>query len=123
MVTLVPNTLVIIGAFIPLVVASLILRFSILLRSIQNQRRKHSCFDVTLSSMGNQTFYHKPQSNGQTKTRRIKTMVVLGSGGHTTEMIHLLEQLDTDTYSPSVYIVANSDNTSFARLKQYIGEV
>ena len=123
MVTLVPNTLVIIGAFIPLVVASLILRFSILLRSIQNQRRKHSCFDVTSSSMGNQTFYHKPQSNGQTKTRRIKTMVVLGSGGHTTEMIHLLEQLDTDTYSPFVYIVANSDNTSIARLKQYIGEV
>eukprot|EP00956_Cyclotella_meneghiniana_P039986 scaffold184382_cov85-Cyclotella_meneghiniana.AAC.5 len=50
-------------------------------------------------------------------------MVVLGSGGHTTEMIHLLEQLDTDTYSPFVYIVANSDNTSIARLKQYIGEV
>ena len=118
-VTLVPS-IPVIGAFIPIVVASLILRFFILLRSTQNQRRKHSCLDLT--SMGNQTFCTNPQRNDQNKTRPIKTVVVLGSGGHTTEMIHLLEQLDTDIYSPIVYIVANSDNTSIARLKQYIEE-
>ncbi|EJK54672.1 hypothetical protein THAOC_25680 [Thalassiosira oceanica] len=36
----------------------------------------------------------------------LKTMVVLGSGGHTTEMIRLVEQLDPTRYSPLVYVVA-----------------
>ncbi|KAL7512719.1 hypothetical protein ACHAXN_011529 [Cyclotella atomus] len=50
-------------------------------------------------------------------------MVVLGSGGHTTEMIHLIEQLDPKLYSPVVYVVADSDGTSISRLKQYIAQV
>lgn len=59
---------------------------------------------------------------GQAEKHQIKTMVVLGSGGHTTEMIHLLEQLQPKLYSPVVYVVSNSDNTSVTRLKKYIDD-
>lgn len=49
-----------------------------------------------------------------------KTLVFLGSGGHTTEMIQLLQQLDHKMYAPVVYIVAESDVTSIPRLQRYI---
>lgn len=49
----------------------------------------------------------------------LKTMVVLGSGGHTTEMIRLVEQLDPTRYSPLVYVVAESDMTSITRVRRH----
>ena len=58
-------------------------------------------------------------ANGQSSTK-IKTMVVLGSGGHTTEMIYLLQELDPSRYSPVVYVLADSDATSLPRLKNHI---
>jgi len=48
-----------------------------------------------------------------------KTMVVLGSGGHTTEMIRLIEQLDPKRYTPLVYVVAESDTTSITRVRRH----
>ncbi len=49
-----------------------------------------------------------------------KTMVFLGSGGHTTEMIRLLQELNPDRYSPVIYVVADSDSTSISRLREFI---
>lgn len=46
----------------------------------------------------------------------IKTLVVLGSGGHTTEMLALIKDLDAAIYSPLIYIVATSDDTSERRV-------
>lgn len=54
------------------------------------------------------------RSSGQTdfgndrRKKPVKTMIVLGSGGHTTEMTKLVECL-SDGYSPRHYIVANTD--------------
>lgn len=50
---------------------------------------------------------------------RKKTLVVLGSGGHTTEMIALLAKLNPERYSPLVYVIAETDTTSENRLNQY----
>lgn len=51
----------------------------------------------------------------------IKTLVILGSGGHTSEMIRLLDELDSERYlSNLVYIVADSDNTSLPRLEEHL---
>ena len=47
----------------------------------------------------------------------IKTLVVLGSGGHTTEMLALLENVDSSVYTPLVYIVASTDDTSLRRVQ------
>ena len=47
----------------------------------------------------------------------IKTLVVLGSGGHTTEMLQLLSHLDPRLYTPLIYIVADTDDTSERRFQ------
>jgi beta-1,4-N-acetylglucosaminyltransferase len=46
----------------------------------------------------------------------ISTVVVLGSGGHTTEMLQLLQCLLPEHYTPLTYIVARTDTTSLLRV-------
>lgn len=46
----------------------------------------------------------------------LKTLVVLGSGGHTTEMIQMINHLDPKMYAPLLYVVASTDDTSERRL-------
>ncbi|RZB62193.1 Alg14 domain containing protein, partial [Asbolus verrucosus] len=53
-------------------------------------------------------------------TKRVspcKTVICIGSGGHTTEMLSLLNTIDFMKYSPRYYILANTDKTSFAKVK------
>jgi beta-1,4-N-acetylglucosaminyltransferase len=45
-------------------------------------------------------------------------MIVLGSGGHTTEMLHIVRNLDFERYSPRYYVLANSDQTSVVKLTE-----
>lgn len=52
-----------------------------------------------------------PKNNPST----IPTMIVLGSGGHTCEMLKLASALDKDKYTPRTFVVAGSD--SFSRQK------
>ena len=44
------------------------------------------------------------------------TMIVLGSGGHTTEMLRMVESLDRDAYSPRTYVCADTDRMSSSKL-------
>jgi len=46
-----------------------------------------------------------------------KTLVVLGSGGHTSEMLHMVRQLNPKRYHPIHYVVAATDTTSIQRLQ------
>jgi beta-1,4-N-acetylglucosaminyltransferase len=50
-------------------------------------------------------------------TTPIKTLVVLGSGGHTTEMLALLENIDATLYTPLIYMLASTDDTSLRRVQ------
>lgn len=45
----------------------------------------------------------------------VKTMIVLGSGGHTAEMLMLVEGMDKAFYSPRVYVAAETDKMSAKR--------
>jgi beta-1,4-N-acetylglucosaminyltransferase len=59
-------------------------------------------------------------NNNESKIRRTKpsrTLAVLGSGGHTTEMIRLLSSLNKENYRPFSFIVASTDTTSINRLQ------
>eukprot|EP00977_Amphora_coffeiformis_P001399 scaffold287_cov173-Amphora_coffeaeformis.AAC.13 len=47
----------------------------------------------------------------------LKTLVVLGSGGHTSEMIQLIRNLPTERYHPLVFVKAATDSTSLGRLQ------
>eukprot|EP01023_Acetabularia_acetabulum_P066561 TRINITY_DN9004_c0_g1_i4.p1 TRINITY_DN9004_c0_g1~~TRINITY_DN9004_c0_g1_i4.p1 ORF type:complete len:217 (-),score=10.44 TRINITY_DN9004_c0_g1_i4:228-878(-) len=46
------------------------------------------------------------------KRTRVKTMIVLGSGGHTAEMLKLISYMDLYKYAPRVYVVAETDSHS-----------
>lgn len=50
------------------------------------------------------------------------TLAVLGSGGHTSEMLNLLSALDADRYRPITFMVADTDGHSRGKAeKQYGG--
>jgi beta-1,4-N-acetylglucosaminyltransferase len=48
--------------------------------------------------------------------RRARTLVVLGSGGHTTEMLSMLAALPAAVAGGSVFIIAATDTMSEAKL-------
>ena len=66
-----------------------------------------------------------PKSQGSTrkdtplggKGERVKTMVYFGSGGHTAEMIRLLQGLNLDKYSPIIFAIGHTDITSIDKVR------
>lgn len=53
----------------------------------------------------------------------IKTLVVLGSGGHTTEMLQMIQQLNPKVYDPVIYVIASTDDTSERRVQALGGRL
>ncbi|KAF3590586.1 hypothetical protein DY000_02026830 [Brassica cretica] len=47
------------------------------------------------------------------------TLIVLGSGGHTAEMLSLLSVLRMDRYTPRFYIAAATDNMSLQKARSF----
>ncbi len=60
----------------------------------------------------------KPSSSSP-PLRTIPTLVVLGSGGHTTEMLKLVSQLNPSIYTPIHYVYASTDSTSLSKLRSF----
>jgi len=50
-----------------------------------------------------------------------KTMIILGSGGHTAEMLRIVKHLNIKNYSPRVYIYAQTDKLSVEKVKDLEG--
>jgi hypothetical protein len=48
-----------------------------------------------------------------------RAMVVLGSGGHTAEMLTLISGLDRARYAPIVFVAALGDTNSLQRIEQF----
>lgn len=48
-----------------------------------------------------------------------KMITVLGSGGHTSEMISLLKGLNMDNYAPRIYVVASGDGMSIEKITMF----
>jgi beta-1,4-N-acetylglucosaminyltransferase len=53
----------------------------------------------------------------------VKTMIVLGSGGHTAEVLRVLRHLSGDKYRPRVYAVSSTDEMSAQRALRMEKEV
>ncbi|KAK9138161.1 hypothetical protein Sjap_008755 [Stephania japonica] len=45
----------------------------------------------------------------------VSTLIVLGSGGHTAEMLNLVAVLQKDKFTPRTYIAASTDNMSLQK--------
>ncbi|XP_062555612.1 UDP-N-acetylglucosamine transferase subunit ALG14 homolog [Armigeres subalbatus] len=46
----------------------------------------------------------------------VKTLIVIGSGGHTAEMLQIVEHLDFGKYAPRQYVIAEADKTSVVKV-------
>lgn len=57
--------------------------------------------------------FHK---KSKLKEKKVDTMVVLGSGGHTSEMLQLLQYLPQNIFTPIHYIISKTDNNSYRHL-------
>ena len=55
---------------------------------------------------------------GRRDSNRIATLVVLGSGGHTAEMLRLITDFDFDRYGPLTLVTAATDTTSRAKAER-----
>lgn len=48
-----------------------------------------------------------------------KIIIVLGSGGHTAEMLRLIESLNFDKYTRRIYVVSSGDTLSEGKAKAF----
>ncbi|XP_046989518.1 UDP-N-acetylglucosamine transferase subunit ALG14 homolog [Schistocerca americana] len=58
----------------------------------------------------------RTQYNKHVCSNKIKTAIVIGSGGHTAEILRLMRCLNPSVYSPRIYIVASSDSSSETKI-------
>lgn len=54
----------------------------------------------------------------KSRLQHAKTLIILGSGGHTTEMLRIIAQLNWHNYSPRIYVYAHTDKISIAKVRQ-----
>ncbi|XP_014251928.1 UDP-N-acetylglucosamine transferase subunit ALG14 homolog [Cimex lectularius] len=54
----------------------------------------------------------RPQATSRNGDQSVKTMIVIGSGGHTAEMLKITQFLDIRKYRPRLYVLASTDITS-----------
>jgi len=57
-------------------------------------------------------------SNEAPVSGKVRLCVVLGSGGHTAEMLKLVQTLDTQVYTPRTYFIAQTDKFSQEKLEK-----
>lgn len=50
------------------------------------------------------------------KNKKVETMVVLGSGGHTSEMLSMMRCLSKEIYTPVHYVISKTDTNSVKHL-------
>lgn len=57
--------------------------------------------------------------NVDKRTGPAKTLIVLGSGGHTTEMFNILHEINKNNYTPRIYVAADSDKNSYNKVVEF----
>lgn len=50
------------------------------------------------------------------KKNKFKTIIVIGSGGHTTEILRIIKHLNPHQFTPRIYAVADSDDKSINKI-------
>lgn len=58
----------------------------------------------------------KGKKSEKSRLEPSRTLIVLGSGGHTAEMLRIVANLDPNKYSPRVYVCAKTDSMSVKKL-------
>lgn len=58
-------------------------------------------------------------SHSTKRNTACRTMIVMGSGGHTSEMIRIVGGLDLKRYTPRIYVSASGDKMSQEKVKTF----
>jgi len=62
---------------------------------------------------------HKgPRKTVAKRIHPLRTGIVIGSGGHTTEILKMIQNLNSVNYSPRIYIMASTDTSSEVKIHQ-----
>jgi beta-1,4-N-acetylglucosaminyltransferase len=109
-------------ALVVVAAASLLVRLVSVFRAVQSERRRRILGEDDSSLDDDGENIDDGTVNHRRRRKRAKTMVILGSGGHTSEMMRLLDELDPDRYGPVAYVVADTDATSLPRLEEHIAK-
>ncbi|XP_074290016.1 uncharacterized protein LOC141616777 isoform X2 [Silene latifolia] len=64
-------------------------------------------------------FYNTGKALRSTCMKPRSTLIVLGSGGHTAEMLNLLSVLQKDRFMPRYYVAAATDNMSLQKAQTF----
>ncbi|KAH7442457.1 hypothetical protein KP509_03G089800 [Ceratopteris richardii] len=60
-------------------------------------------------------FYYTSKPLHHPLGQSLRTLIVLGSGGHTAEMLNIINLLDKKRFFPRIYVAALTDNMSLPR--------
>lgn len=94
----------------------ILVRFLYILHQIQSKRSKLSKYFQYDKDKASLTEKNGDNIVNIKSKKQIKTLVVFGSGGHTSEMLSLLKNISKDRYTPYIAIIANTDTTSKSRI-------
>ncbi|KAK9723788.1 hypothetical protein RND81_05G025300 [Saponaria officinalis] len=64
-------------------------------------------------------FYKSGKPLRSKAAKPLSTLIVLGSGGHTAEMLNLLSVLQRDRFTPRYYVAAATDNMSLQKAQTF----
>ncbi|KAI9205095.1 oligosaccharide biosynthesis protein Alg14-like protein [Polychytrium aggregatum] len=79
-----------------------------------------SCLTLLLVRVISLLFrFSKTLRSEKGRTSPCATCIILGSGGHTSEMFRLLKALPTGQFDPRIYVMAQSDHISDAKMKEF----
>lgn len=60
----------------------------------------------------------KPGEKRRESPKSVKTLVILGSGGHTTEILQIVKNLSFERYRPRIYVYASTDEISSSKIDE-----
>ncbi|XP_075973634.1 ALG14, UDP-N-acetylglucosaminyltransferase subunit [Anticarsia gemmatalis] len=55
---------------------------------------------------------------GLSSTKPLRTIICIGSGGHTTEMLRLVKSMNMTKYNPRMYVLADNDESSEVKIHE-----
>lgn len=64
---------------------------------------------------------HRSLAATISRKKPAKTMIILGSGGHTAEMLRIVKYMNCNNYMPRIYVCASTDNISIEKVKSQEG--
>ena len=97
----------------------MVLHFAVIILSVLFLRLLLVLLDIYSSRKCAVGEVYNFSSKSTSRHPNASTLVVLGSGGHTSEMLKLLTHVQSTLYKPMIFVIADTDTTSASRLNQF----